>query len=685
MKRYVYFVMAVMLLLSGCASATEIPVPTNISTSETSTSTPLPTATAPPTETPIVPTATFTPLEVVPVSAHPLTLTEFNAGTGMKRLNVIGTGTAHDIKFSPDGKRLAVATGRGIYLYDGTTFEQNGFIDVNDSVSAIAFSPDGNILAVAVNGQASLWNVLSGQQLINLDGGMISIFKLAFGQNGHVAALGGECRGCGTPVLGMILWNAKTGEKIHAEHDIWYITSALMFTKDGKRLIFGGNGGITTIDSESGKLVEIYKGSKDAGFPFNLEFNNDETHFIISTNFWNDVTMIADRATQKELPLPECGIHIARAKEIGACLKDKSVVIFDGMTGQKIRSFNIDFNTDEYQDVFVLSPDGNHAVFYSYYGHYGVYVIDTMTGNTIKTLNITDFTSAQVGIVNINGSEKYIAATLSSNGQADIYDLQTGGLIHTIKSACCEITSVAFAPDKKTVAVVDNNNNLVLWDLQSNKVVYEILLNDFEHGPIVFSPDGTSVFFVKKSEGVIKKLVLATRGLVIYKADNYSYVRVDSYVNDNYHFNNLGHLVMLGYQDSSPFFEDMETNEKITIPFKALADSEFNFKFAFSVDGSLLVTNEDVWDLRSNKLISTLVGHEFRYGDGWGESIRSVIRNPKSDLLATVGFDQTTRLWNIHNGNQLRILNVCCSASFTPDGRYLVTAGDGVMRVWGIP
>ena len=96
----------------------------------------------------------------------------------MKRLNVIGTGTAHDIQFSPDGKRFAVATGRGIYLYDGSTFEQNGFIDVNDSVSAIAFSPDGKVLAVAVDGKTSLWNVISGKQLMSLEGGMVGIGKL---------------------------------------------------------------------------------------------------------------------------------------------------------------------------------------------------------------------------------------------------------------------------------------------------------------------------------------------------------------------------------------------------------------------------------------------------------------------------------------------------------------------------
>jgi len=105
-------------------------------------------------------------------------LTEFNAGTEMKRLNVIGTGTVHDIKFSPDGTKLAVATGRGVFLYNGATFEQEGFIDVNDSVSAIAFSPDGGVLAMAIAGKASLWNVNSGQYIIGLEGELVSIYKI---------------------------------------------------------------------------------------------------------------------------------------------------------------------------------------------------------------------------------------------------------------------------------------------------------------------------------------------------------------------------------------------------------------------------------------------------------------------------------------------------------------------------
>ena len=80
----------------------------------------------------------------------PLALNETNAGTRMQRLAVFGTGEPNDLAWSPDGKTFAVATARGVWLYDGTTLEDAGFIDVNDEVTALAFSPDGAILALAV-------------------------------------------------------------------------------------------------------------------------------------------------------------------------------------------------------------------------------------------------------------------------------------------------------------------------------------------------------------------------------------------------------------------------------------------------------------------------------------------------------------------------------------------------------
>ncbi len=78
-------------------------------------------------------------------------------------------GTTRDvvegIAFSPDGKKLAIATVGATYLIDVTTGDHLGtFADPRgDGVTALAFSPDGKTLATAdLNGQTYLWPAAAG-------------------------------------------------------------------------------------------------------------------------------------------------------------------------------------------------------------------------------------------------------------------------------------------------------------------------------------------------------------------------------------------------------------------------------------------------------------------------------------------------------------------------------------------
>ena len=65
------------------------------------------------------------------------------------------------IAFSPDGRRLAVATSIGIWFYDAETFDEIALLaEPEEDATAVAFSPNGTKIASgSVDGTVLLWDV----------------------------------------------------------------------------------------------------------------------------------------------------------------------------------------------------------------------------------------------------------------------------------------------------------------------------------------------------------------------------------------------------------------------------------------------------------------------------------------------------------------------------------------------
>ena len=75
----------------------------------------------------------------------------------------LGKGTIRDIAYSPDGSRLAVAGGIGIWLYDTATFQEVALLTGHtDLVSSVSFSPDGNTIATGSWWEVRLWDAKTG-------------------------------------------------------------------------------------------------------------------------------------------------------------------------------------------------------------------------------------------------------------------------------------------------------------------------------------------------------------------------------------------------------------------------------------------------------------------------------------------------------------------------------------------
>ena len=60
----------------------------------------------------------------------------------------LGRGSIVEMRYSPDGTRLAVASSIGIWFYDTTTLQEVDLFTGHTSwVTSIAYSPDGHMLA----------------------------------------------------------------------------------------------------------------------------------------------------------------------------------------------------------------------------------------------------------------------------------------------------------------------------------------------------------------------------------------------------------------------------------------------------------------------------------------------------------------------------------------------------------
>ena len=141
--------------------------------------------------------------------------------------------------FSPDGTRLATATGRAC-VWDAASGEKLLEIRQYDHVVAVAFSPDGTRLATAA-GTARIWNATSGKKLREV--------------SHEVSAL----RRAIDTRFGTAKPAPRSASAAFMTGDASTKVEAVSFSPDGTRLATGGEDGSARVwDTASGKkLLEI--------------------------------------------------------------------------------------------------------------------------------------------------------------------------------------------------------------------------------------------------------------------------------------------------------------------------------------------------------------------------------------------------------------------------------------------
>jgi WD40 repeat protein len=139
------------------------------------------------------------------------------------------------LKFSPDGKLLAVGGYREVRLIDPSTGKEVATLSGHaDYVRSIAFSPDGKMLAAGGgppqrSGEIRIWDLQSHQLLQTMQGHKDCIYSIAWSPNGKIIASGSYDK--------MVkLWDVASGKELRNLQDHIDAVFSVAFSPDGKHL-----------------------------------------------------------------------------------------------------------------------------------------------------------------------------------------------------------------------------------------------------------------------------------------------------------------------------------------------------------------------------------------------------------------------------------------------------------------
>ena len=261
-----------------------------------------------------------------------------------------------------------------------------------------------------------------------------------------------------------------------------------------------------------------------------------------------------------------------------------------------------------------------------------------------------------------NDGKKVVTA--SADHTAKVWDAQSGMLLFDLRGHDELITCATFSPDGKKILTASSDAVAKIWNAQSGMLLYDLQGHEYGISIAKFSADGKKIITASESE---VKIWNAQNGQLL------TYLKGAFNGMANIAFSVDGKKILMSCNDGTAKMWDAQSGMMLA-DLQKLNNGKGIYRTGFSPDGKWIVTASDdgtakIWNAVSLAPLVELKGHTYM--------ITSVSFSPDSKKVLTISNDGTAKIWEVQSGKDFVSLKgpvyKSTHACFSPDGKTIIT------------